>query len=477
VFTWRAWETWWSTVDDAWITARYAEHLAAGLGPTYSAGEPPVEGFTNTGFTLLLALGRVFGLPMHDLMTVLGFAFALTALGMTVLVVDAITESRHPVALLAPAAFAASPHLAVSSTNGLESTMMVATVLVAVWAHLTVERRWWVGLAAASVIWTRPEGAVVAALLVLHDAWVHRDALARVVPLAASSVGALALLLALRLWFFGEPLPNTFAAKSSFELERTFEVNAVYLVPERHTLWGGLAVWAVGSLLPRWDSRHWLVAAVTLALGVIPLTVNLWMPGLRLFVPALALSVCLLAAGLTQVRLSAGVGASLLGLAALTWFHVEEGARIRRYDWKHSVQPGNGSEIAGQHLAAHLPEGAWLATRDAGSLAYWVGTGVRVHELHQRALTLPHPEGRDTVAKDLGNPEAFVVTTRRDHATDFVYSNDRRVYQGVDVPYDYLGRIYQHYHRYYDIYVRSDLGVPPLPEDVVVNFNGKPAPQ
>ena len=41
--------------DDAFISFRYAQHLARGQGLTWNVGEPPLEGFTNLLWTLALA--------------------------------------------------------------------------------------------------------------------------------------------------------------------------------------------------------------------------------------------------------------------------------------------------------------------------------------------------------------------------------------------------------------------------------------
>jgi hypothetical protein len=97
-----------------------------------------------------------------------------------------------------------------------------------------------------------------------------------------------------------------------------------------------------------------------------------------------------------------------------------------------------------------------------------------VAELHPRALTQLHPEGNDAAFKEFTptHPEFIALTQRRDHQTDYTYSPDRYILNRTKKPYRYMGRVYQHYHRYYDIYVRSDIDIPPFPESVVVNVNG-----
>src|SRR5687767_3851366 len=49
-------ERYFTLVDDAMISMRYAHHLAQGHGLVWNIGEAPVEGFTNLGWVIYLAL-------------------------------------------------------------------------------------------------------------------------------------------------------------------------------------------------------------------------------------------------------------------------------------------------------------------------------------------------------------------------------------------------------------------------------------
>src|SRR5580698_4569692 len=59
------------TIDDAYISFRYARNLARGLGLVYNAGEH-IEGYTNFFWTVLLAGGIRLGLDPVLLAKVLG---------------------------------------------------------------------------------------------------------------------------------------------------------------------------------------------------------------------------------------------------------------------------------------------------------------------------------------------------------------------------------------------------------------------
>lgn len=65
------------TVDDAYISFRYAANLAAGHGLVYNVGEV-IEGYTNFSWTVLIAAGLPLGIDPHTSSKVMG---ALAAMG------------------------------------------------------------------------------------------------------------------------------------------------------------------------------------------------------------------------------------------------------------------------------------------------------------------------------------------------------------------------------------------------------------
>lgn len=156
---------WDYTVDDAFITFRYAEHLATGLGLTWNPGEPQ-EGFTSPLHVWLLACLRWFGLPLLAASKVVG-SLALGA----ALVLTALMARRQGAELLTALAVvitgaAAHPHvLPVHAVAGLETALFMAA-----WAALGVLSTGPLGsvqlraLAFTSLVLglTRPEGNLIA---------------------------------------------------------------------------------------------------------------------------------------------------------------------------------------------------------------------------------------------------------------------------------------------------------------------------
>ncbi len=449
-------------VDDAWISWRYAEHAALGHGFVYNAGEPPVEGFTNLAWTGLLAAAAAARVTPAVAFAGLGCVGAALAPAGVVALARILGSTVLPAAI-AGFALAVSPHFAVVAGNGIESAMWVAAVLwsgVAILGTGTAPA----AVAMALLVAVRPEGAAVALIWLLGR--VHPDrgrlGVAWLAGISAISVWRLAT--------YGRWLPNTWEAKLARPLGEQIQFNLSFLTPDRE-VWIASAVALL--LVPLGfgrDRRRWATWMVALVLGALAFRVDLWMPGGRLLQPVCALTLALLA--------PSRAGYLSLGWALILPF-TPPGQHPVSYDGRHTVRPGSPPHAVGHWLADHAPPGAWLATRDAGLLAAAVGPAVRVAELHERALTQPHPGARDADWRTYTppDPEFVVPTVQRADAPASRYASDRALLLSLRRPYRYLGRVEQHYHRYYDVYVRADLAIPDLPSEWVVNRRGpEPAP-
>jgi arabinofuranosyltransferase len=466
--------TWASTVDDAWISARYAANLAHSGTPTFSIGQPAVEGFTNAAWTGLLAAGIGLGTDPQAMMVGMGALFGVLTLWCAAGLTATLSGGRHtPAVWLAPWLIALDPHMAVSSTNGLETTMHLAALLGASWAGLaSVGRRdrALAGALAGAAMVVRPEGALVGIAFATAMA-LRRDKLLR------SYLGGLAAvavpLVVWRVWVFNSLLPNTFHAKAAVKPAALLEAHLTYLSPALGYWLAAAAALAVATVLQRRDRGVLPLAAIALGSGLSALQVVNWMPGGRLWLPCTALGAVLVAHAIAR-RPSGAALLALVGMAAVAAGPI--GTHARDYDRRHSVLPDNDASLAARHMAQHAPEGAWMLIRDAGVFAYHMGTGVAVGELHPRALTRPHPGQRPVTVEGLVvNPAFLVLTQARVDTTGVRYKNDREAMKRLTVPYDYLGRVHQHHHRYYDVWTRGDLAIPALPEELVCSWDGAAA--
>lgn len=471
------WPSFDTVVDDAWISARYADHLASGQGLVYNQGEL-VEGYTNLSWTLLLAAGLALGLDLQALMVWTGLGFGLALLFVVLGLAAHLSPRRDWTLLLAPGLVAVSPYVAMASTNGLETSMWLTALVGACWAVLAAQERGRVpaGLLLGGLCLIRPEGFGVVALLGAWDLLRQRQHLARwrTWSLPVAALVAPVAVTAWRLHTYGAWLPNTFQAKVSQSFLDKILDNTDYLHgygPLWYLVWVLLLVLV---LLPPRRSERLILGAVAAALTGVAMTVHLWMPGGRLLLPGLVLLAALAPAVLFESPPWRRKLAVAMVLAALVALLPPLQAYERALDHRVSVVPSSHSRVAAEHLASHLPPGSTVAVRDAGGFAYWLGTEVRVAEIHPRALTQPHPD-HDKADYDSYLPEdvEVIVTTTRDlDGIKPKYSTERTLLRKHGKHYVHLGRYEHHPTRYYDVYVRKDLDVPALPEEIVLNHAG-----
>jgi arabinofuranosyltransferase len=226
--TWR----FWFVCDDAYISFRYARHLASGLGLCFNVGvEPPVEGYSELLWVLLAAALEALGGAPPVVMPLLsaGAGAALVVLVVRYLARRIATE---PAALAGAAlVLGCLPPLAVWSTGGLATLPFLLCVWL-VFGCLLSDRAAHAGagaaLAGTLVVLLRADGFLWTTLLAgfaLALAVRRRDPCLRkaallglLVPLAVFGAHTL-----FRLEYHGDWLPNTARAKgalSAFVLAR-----------------------------------------------------------------------------------------------------------------------------------------------------------------------------------------------------------------------------------------------------------------
>jgi hypothetical protein len=212
-------------LDDTWIHIRFAASIADGRGLMFNDGVI-TPGATSPLWVLLL--GAVFALTNPGLNGQVQTAVALSAAG-NVLAVLAVggfgwTLTRRAwIGLLAALITALTGRFIWMGLSGMEITTFTALCLFAVWSHVHDRREnrgfgWRTGILLALATLARPEGYLLAALILL-DAFILAPGglwgRVRAVWRGAVAYGLLAGSYPLAcLLMAGHPLPNTFRAKS-----------------------------------------------------------------------------------------------------------------------------------------------------------------------------------------------------------------------------------------------------------------------
>ncbi len=215
---------WWHTApengylyDDAYISYRYAVHLAHGHGLVWNVGDVPTQGYTNFLFVVLIALGLRFGVEavhMAHLLNALGLALMSLALyGMARLFFE-----RPFLRILPSLAASLLPLSLINALTGMETMfwtgLLFAAIALGLYFAATGRTGWLVGHSVIAFLacLTRPEAALFAMLwfVVLFLISQRR----RAVVAAALIFGAAGAIYLLWLQsYFGAILPNSFYVK------------------------------------------------------------------------------------------------------------------------------------------------------------------------------------------------------------------------------------------------------------------------
>lgn len=266
------------TIDDAYITFRYARNLLAGNGFVYNSGEA-VLGTTTPLYTLLMAgLAGLTGSGDYPQIAVIVNALAdgLTAALLYGLARRTLDSRRPGIAL--GALWAVSPMSVTFAIGGMETSVVILWMVGAASAYLAGRTRLAAFLSALAIL-TRPDALIWVGPLALDaliralraHRWPWAEAAWLVVPLLPWVLFATLT--------FGSPLPNSVSAKAvAYSLEDTQALQRLlqhYATPFfEHRVFGvpaigiglGLALYpalsAVGGLkLIRTESRTWPLVA------------------------------------------------------------------------------------------------------------------------------------------------------------------------------------------------------------------------
>ncbi len=302
------------SVDDAYITARYAKRLAQGLGYSFNLG-PASDGVTGPLWLLPLIGAAKVGLDPVLAAKLCGLLCVLIAAGCCVLRARRRAHGLQR-AWLSAALIGSSLSLIVWAIGGLETgaaALAFAGMALATTAK-PAPRGTLLGVAIACAAWLRPELCFAAAACLACTLARSRAQGLRALWLGASSA---LLLLVFRYTMFGDWLPLSAYAKPP-ELGHGLQYAADAMKSVEALLALLLAVSAVRA--GNGEDRTYALVLAAHVTGCV-LAGGDWMPGLRLFAPMVPLSALLLASGvraLPRYRLGAVVMGSLLLFRMLT---------------------------------------------------------------------------------------------------------------------------------------------------------------
>ena len=206
-------ERYFTLVDDAMISMRYAKHLAQGHGLTWNIGQAPVEGFTNLGWTLYMGFLHLFSIPASKISLAVMLTSIIILLA-NIYVVYRIAETLLPDSKYAPllAAFITAFYfpLVFWSLRGMEVGLLTLLIDLSLLLAVSKNKTIFVNILLALAILVRIDAIIPAALIVLYLFIKNRHS--AILPAISIIVTTLAILLFQQI-YFGDFLPTTYYQK------------------------------------------------------------------------------------------------------------------------------------------------------------------------------------------------------------------------------------------------------------------------
>ncbi len=201
--------------DDAYISFRYVGNYLAGHGLVYNIGEH-IEGITNFGWTIYLILWGALGADYIVLARISGFLLGGGTILLTYSLAGMVFKDRNRWFVLFPTYLVGiNMSLAYWSPGGLETAAFAFFALLSLYFYL--KRDWLLIASLALAVWIRPEGAVIAGILLIVESLIERR-----VPLFTLKCTAVALFISspfviFKILYYGGILPNPFYAKTGMD--------------------------------------------------------------------------------------------------------------------------------------------------------------------------------------------------------------------------------------------------------------------
>jgi arabinofuranosyltransferase len=210
--------------DDAMISMRYAQNLAHGHGLVWNPGEPPVEGYTNLLWTLVMAVPHLFQLPQAKIcLSIIGLGAVLLLLNLAVitLLVSELSR-RNPGAILFAAVSVGFHYSLIAWTLwGFEVGLITLCVDTALLLAVRLSSRFSacdlasLAFVVAVATTTRIDAVVPAGIAAAYAVLIAERGRRRIVAttMAFALAGPLAAMTLFRVRYYGAILPNTYYLK------------------------------------------------------------------------------------------------------------------------------------------------------------------------------------------------------------------------------------------------------------------------
>lgn len=161
-------------IDDAYITFRYSNHWANGVGIVWNAGEMPrIEGYSNFLWLALCTIPFKLSIDIVEFSKYLGVFFGIANL-YVIYRLSALVYDNRLFSLIPPFLVATVPQYHLWAVSGMETQLYIFLILCSLWSFVYEEKNGKLILATPIMLallgMTRTEGAVFLVLAVAYRA-------------------------------------------------------------------------------------------------------------------------------------------------------------------------------------------------------------------------------------------------------------------------------------------------------------------
>ncbi|MCK4632122.1 MAG: hypothetical protein KAT79_02560, partial [candidate division Zixibacteria bacterium] len=429
---------WDFSIDDVFISFRYAENLTDGYGLVFNPGDSPVEGYSNFLWVLLLAFTYKLGWPTYLVAKVIGVIFTLATAGLWSWF---FRNDTRPVVWLAAPIFLICPITALWAVSGLELGLyafLVASVVISLLGQSGLHHSRWVYPSLVLLVLCRPEGFIIGAVAVLLASYTDLRETTLNIKVRAFQLGTVIAttlsLMAFRVYIFGYPLPNTIYAKTGGDAVLSgLSMLGITVLPLLPAV--ALLLWKSRTLFSGPVDRSVIIMAglflSQLAISsMINPVMNFHQRYLIAYLPLLLIVALSAVAGFQGRRLrlllTGIVAGSLLASLVSITESLDREAKIA------------AAQLQTVEVLSQLPDSATVALSDAGRIPYYADN--YFYDIWGLADERTGQEGFDPLRAMLLFPDYFLMVgfLRPDSTPEFRFGTERMIAE-----YDIFARAYR----------------------------------
>ena len=302
---------WNFTIDDAFISFRYAKNLFLNQEIVFNIGETPVEGYSNFLWVMWMTLSFVFNIEIVFFSKISGLIFCHLSVLILYKLAFRLSKSKN-LSYLVILFYVITPNIALWSVGGLETSLFTFLLLVSVYLFIidiSVRKNHILKLSPFSFLalsLTRHEGVVLFALTLIFFTYLliksneinKNRRFLLLFCYGGSFIITYAPYFLWRIAYYNNIFPHTFVAKQTgFDLLLFFQRLIFYLPLIIFLLptFSIIVFYGIkrSSYRIRNENQQYIIL-ITLTLSIILLFLTSWMPGYRFTVPIIPLVYLLL---------------------------------------------------------------------------------------------------------------------------------------------------------------------------------------